>query len=199
MTTELTCTQLAPRHAEALAELFDRNKSPCYCRYWHFEGDKNSWLDRCANQPEASRAELVLSESSQDADELRGVVAEEAAGAIRGWMKLTRASAVPKLYAQRLYRGLPCFEGDRTHVFTIGCFLIDEPLRRTGIAQRLLTAGIQLARDAGAEAIEAFPRRVDNVPAEQLWTGPAELYDAHGFALVNDFAPYPVLRYTIDR
>ena len=36
---------------DALAALFERAESPCFCRYWHFEGDKNAWLDRCANRP----------------------------------------------------------------------------------------------------------------------------------------------------
>jgi hypothetical protein len=33
-----------PEHARAIAELFEREGCACFCRWWHFEGDKNAWL-----------------------------------------------------------------------------------------------------------------------------------------------------------
>ena len=37
---------VTPHHLDALADLFRACESPCFCRYWHFEGDKNAWLER---------------------------------------------------------------------------------------------------------------------------------------------------------
>jgi GNAT superfamily N-acetyltransferase len=188
---------VAPEHALELAALFERSASPCFCRWWHFEGDKNAWLDRCYNAPADSRAELIAAVES-GSPEARGVVAVEATGRILGWMKLTDASAVPKLYEQRLYRGLPCFSGPRDGVFTVGCFLVDDSVRHEGIAGGLLGAGLSLAKSLGARAVEAFPRRADILAAEEMWTGPFEIFERAGFSVVNDFAPYPVLRRSIE-
>src|SRR4030095_12422138 len=93
-----------------------------------------------------------------------------------GWRKLCPATAVEKLYAQRLYRGLPCFSGDRRGVYAVGCFLVDSEHRERGVARALLDAGIQAAQRAGARAIEAFPRRAEPVHAHELWTGPASIF-----------------------
>ncbi len=188
---------IAPEHAAELAALFERTGSPCYCRWWHFDGDKNAWLDRCYNAPADSRAELTAAVESGSA-EARGVVAVEPEGRVVGWMKLSEASAVPKIYEQRLYRGLPCFAGPREGVFTVGCFLVDESLRHVGVAGGLLGAGLGLAKSLGARAVEAFPRRADILAPEEMWTGPFEIFERAGFALAHDFAPYPVLRLSFE-
>ncbi len=71
---------------------------------------------------------------------------------------------------------------------------MDEEERRKGVARGLLAAGIEAARRAGAKQIEAFPRRAEQVSDDQLFTGPFSIFEQHGFRIVNDFAPYPVLR-----
>lgn len=193
----VTTEAAGPRHAPGLVALFQRTESPCFCRWWHFEGDKNAWLDRCANRPGESRAELerALTEGNGQA---QGTVALDDQDQVIGWMKVTPASSVPKLFEQRLYKGLPCLNGPRDGVWVIGCFLIDEAWRRQGVAGALLDAGIALAQRSGASSLEAFPRRADDVPAEGLWTGPFALYRARGFEVVHELAQYPVLRLSLE-
>jgi GNAT superfamily N-acetyltransferase len=185
------CQPLSAAHARVLPELFERAASGCYCEWWHFEGDKNAWLERLAHHPEANRRRLV---ERAETPGLSGVVAVSELGDAVGWMKLTLSSEVPKLYAQRPYRGLPCFQGDRERTATIGCFLVEPAWRKRDVAKALLRAGIELARAAGAVAIEAFPRRAEGLRDEEVWTGPHELYVKHGFDIVHDLAQYPVLR-----
>lgn len=192
--SDVRALPVSAAHGAGLAALFERTGSPCFCRWWHFDGDKNAWLDRCANRPAESRDELARALAS-GSDEARGVVALDADGQVVGWMKCSPASAVRKLFEQRLYKGLPCLSEDRSRVWVVGCFLIDEAWRRRKVAGALLDAGLELARSAGALSLESFPRRAEGVPPEQLWTGPFELYVARGFRVVNDFAPYPVLRF----
>jgi GNAT superfamily N-acetyltransferase len=195
-----------PRHLAELSALFEANGSPCYCRYWHFDGDKNDWLGRCANAPERNRTEL---EHELRAHELapRGVVAEAPARAaprsdeagsdaarVVGWMRVAPAVELAKAYDQRLYRGLSCFGGRRDGVWLIGCFLIDEAWRRRGVATALVEAGIALARTSGARALEAFPRRANVAHDAELWTGTASTFERLGFEEVHAFAPYPVFR-----
>lgn len=181
-----------PADGAALVALFERAASQCYCRYWHFPGDKNGWLDRLAHHPGESRREL-LAELAEPVLSPHGIVAVEAERVL-GWMKLTRAARVQKLYAQRPYRGLPCLGGDRADTLTIGCFLVDPARRRQGLARGLLQAGIELGARTGARAIEAFPRQGEGLGDAELWLGPDRIYQELGFRTLHTIGPYPVLR-----
>lgn len=187
---EFACQPLGAVDLPALDALFERTGSHCYCRYFDFEGDKNDWQARLAFAPEENRREL---HERAARPELAGVIARTPELAV-GWMKLERAAALPKLYAQRPYRALPGLTPDREGVFTVGCFLIDSGWRRRGVARALLRRGIELARAAGANAVEAFPRRAEGVSDEQLFTGPLDLYLKEGFGVVHEQSQYPVLR-----
>jgi len=186
-----SCSRLDSSLAEPLARLFDRAESSCFCRYFHFEGDNNAWLARLFHEPDANRRELIA--HARD-PVLTGVVATLPDGTAVGWMKLEAAKSLPKLYAQRTYRALPCFEGPRAGVLTVGCFLVDPAWRRRGVARALLRAGLDLARAEHMSAVEAFPRRAEGAPDEQLFTGPLALFTSAGFEIVSDQTQYPVLR-----
>lgn len=191
------CERAAAEHAPGLLALFESAGSGCYCNYWHFAGDKNAWLQRCYVTPEDNRAALV---ERLAGPELCGVVALRE-GAVCGWLKVTRAQALPRLYEQRVYRNLPCFQaepGEREHVYTVACTYVAEGERGRGVAQELLTAAIGVARDAGASALEAFPRAMpteaEKLRADEVWMGPERLFVKAGFTAVSDFRAYPVLR-----
>lgn len=184
------CEPLASGALAGLDALFERVGSHCYCRYFEFQGDKNDWQARLAFAPEENRRELH--ERARIA-ELAGIVARTPERVV-GWMKLERASALPKLYAQRPYRALPRLGPDREGVFTVACFLIDPEWRRRGVASALLSRGIEAARAAGAHSLEAFPRRAEDVSDEQLFTGPLALYLKQGFVVIHEQSQYPVLR-----
>jgi GNAT superfamily N-acetyltransferase len=191
--TSLIFEAATPEHSAALTALFTRTGTGCHCQYWHFAGDKNAWLDRLAHAPQENRDAFLKQLSERP---VNGVVALHDGRAV-GWMKICPAIDVAKLYAQRVYRGLPCFTGEREGVFTIGCILVDEEFRRQGIARALVRFGIGCARTAGARALEAFPRRSDSAGPAELWTGPFSVFFEAGFQVVNDFGPYPVLRYDL--
>lgn len=188
----LSVRPLAPEHASALAALFE-DAGSCYCRWWHFEGDRHAWLGQCASSPEGNRAAML--EAVETGAE-RGVTAWRDERLI-GWLKLSPASALPKLYEQRLYRGLHCLTGDRAGVLCIGCLLVRATERRRGVARALVEGALALARREGARAVEAFPKGGGEQPDELLWTGGTQLYVDAGFQLIHDFPPYPVLRYEL--
>jgi len=182
-----------PAHREGLVALFEAAGSPCYCRFWHFAGDSNAWLDRCYNRTGDNRADLEAALAA-GGDEARGVVAVDA-GALVGWLKVAPATVMKKAYDRRLYRDLPCFEGDRAGVFVIGCALVHPAHRRRGVVTALVAGAVRLAPAWGARALEAFPRVPrEAVSDDELWTGPMGAYAQSGFVVVNDFEPYPVLR-----
>ena len=197
MTEAVRVVPAAPEHGPLLSALFVRASVACHCRYWHFGGDTNAWLGRCAHAANQNREEFASGLAS-GSEETNGVVALGPGGERAvGWLKVTNARALPKLYDQRLYRKLPCFDGPREGVLTIGCVLVDPADRRRGVAGALLGGAIALARAQGARALEAFPRRAEALHDADVWTGPFAMYARAGFAVVHDFAPYPVLRLTL--
>lgn len=183
-----------PEHTDALAQLFGEEASSCFCRYWHFEGERNAWLERCAMRPDENEREMrgALASGSEEG---RGLVAKGEGGRVIGWLKLSRATSLPKLYDQRLYRKLPCFAGDRDGVFTVGCMLVSSSFRRRGVGRALIEGAIRIAPSLGARSIEAFPRRVpEGAHDEDLLLGPLSVYLENGFRVVHEIGPYPVLR-----
>ncbi|HTM44614.1 MAG TPA: GNAT family N-acetyltransferase [Polyangiaceae bacterium] len=191
MRLEVLVERAGSQHQGPLAALFKETHSGCYCQFWHFSGDKNDWQLRCA-EGEGNCAQM-RSSLETDSAHMHGFVALSGDRAV-GWLKLSAATEIDKLYEQRLYRGLPCFTGDRAGIYTIGCMLVASDVRRQGVARGLLQAAITWAQMNGARAIEAFPRRVDQPHDSDLWLGPLGLFEEFGFQMVHAFEPYPVLR-----
>lgn len=187
----LVVRAVAGRDAPALAALFQRAECACSCQYWTFAGDHRDWQLRMATEPEENARQLA---SQLEQRTTLGVVALIGSGELVGWSRLAPATELGRLYGGRLYKGLPCFAGDRTGVMTIGCVLVDPAVRRRGIARALLAGQIAEARALGARAVEAFPRGAVDVSDAEQWMGPANLYRELGFGLLHDFAPYPVFR-----
>jgi GNAT superfamily N-acetyltransferase len=183
-------------HAAGLLALFASSGNGCFCNYWHFAGDKNAWLERCYLNPDANRAALT---ARLEGPELCGVVASSERG-VCGWLKVTPAAQVARLYDQRVYRGLPCLQdaaGSREGVYAVACLYVAESERGRGLAKSLLSAAIDAARSAGATSLEAFPRKTpeaERLRDDEVWLGPEAIFAAAGFVQVSDFRPYPVLR-----
>lgn len=181
------------RHHAAVTRLFRRADCPCFCAYYGFPGDNRAWQDRQANHSAESERELATELGTGVGRffvALRGVE-------VVGWLRIDEPSRLGKIYDGRLYRGLPCFSGDREGTWAVGCFLVDPAERRTGVARRLLTHAIDALGQEGARAIEAFPRGAADVSDGEQFTGPLRLYESLGFQAVSGFAPYPVLRLTL--
>lgn len=201
-TREATAVRVATSaDAPGLAALFEAAASPCYCRYWHFEGDKNAWLARCYVEVGTNRRELEV-DLERSAPEAHGLVALQtpvtgSAPQVVGWLKVAPAAVAAKAYDQKLYRKLPCFDGDRTGVFLLGCALVHPDVRRRGVLRALVRAAQALSPTWGARSLEVLPRRPSApVSPEELWVGPAQLFLDEGFEEVHAFEPYPVLRWT---
>lgn len=190
------CERASSAHADGLLSLLESTGSGCFCNYWYFQGDKNAWLEQCFLRPEENRVALV---ARLAAPALCGVVALAPDGAVVGWLGLSSAAAIPKLYEQRVYKSLPCFQDvARERVLAVACFLVAEAERGRGVARALLESAIVEARKAGAMALEAFPRRApedaQKLRPDEVWLGPEALLEKCGFRAVSDFRPYPVLR-----
>lgn len=189
----LTIEAARAAHTRGIDALFKAAGSLCYCRFWHFTETNNAWLARCAAAPMDNQAELEAALAA-GSDEARGVVALSGDQLI-GWLKVAPAAVMQKAYDRRLYRGLPCFAGERAGVFLIGCALVHPDHRHRGVATALVDGAVRIAPSWGARALEALPRRPrEPVSDEELWTGPMGAFVKNGFVEVHAFEPYPVLR-----
>ncbi len=185
---------LAAKHLAGFAALFEAASSSCFCRYWHFTGTKNDWLDRCANRPEENLAEQADALARNDPS-ASGLVALED-GRVVGWMKLAPRASLPKLTSLPVYRQLVAEPG----TWTIGCFVVDPAARRRGVARALVEAADALVAAWGGHAIEAHPRRsTEPLHDEEAWQGPEKLFVELGFQPIHDDGPYPVYRKVVAR
>jgi len=188
MTTELTIEPLGPGNVAALEALFEAAGCACYCRYFHFTGTKNEWLERLAFRPEEGARELRVLATSVAGPE--GLVAREGAVA-RGWAKVTPLAAVPKLRAQGAYRPLDL--GDETTTLVLGCLLVAPAARAKGVAEALVAGAVAYARALGAPRLLGLPRRSDHrLYDEEAFAGPERLYVKQGFVVLHDSPAYPV-------
>jgi GNAT superfamily N-acetyltransferase len=182
---------LEPSLAGAWSELFEACASSCFCRYWHFEGNKNEWLARCAHEPTRNRDDQVTSIGVNEPSS-RGLLALEGSIAV-GWMKLTPRACLGKLTRLPVYKSLALGESDG--VYVIGCLLMRPDRRRQGVARALVLAADAQVRAWGGSAIEAYPRQAEHpLHDEEAWMGPEKVYREAGYTWVAGEAPYPVYR-----
>jgi GNAT superfamily N-acetyltransferase len=175
----------------AWAQLFDACSSACFCRYWHFEGNKNEWLAICAHDADANRREQLSRALAGDSC-ARGLVAWQGDLAV-GWMKLAPRAALGKLTRLPVYRSLDA--GDDAGVFGVGCLLVLPERRRRGIARALVLAADSYVRAWGGVAIEAYPRHAEGpLHDEEAWMGPESIFRGAGYEMSRGSGPYPVYR-----
>jgi GNAT superfamily N-acetyltransferase len=167
-----------PAHASALGALFDAAGCPCHCRYWHFEGDKNAWLERCALAPEQNQAEqaAALAAGTDDAAGIVALVGDD----IVGWLKLAPRAALGKLLRLGAYRPLGLAQDPG--VLGIGCVLVHPAHRARGVARALIVGAVEHGARVGAHTIEAYPLRAqERLRDDELGRGPEALYRSLGF------------------
>lgn len=188
--TTFSVEPLSERNVEGLVALFEASGCACFCRYFHFTGTKNEWLDRLAHRPEEGAAELRQGVAGGSLS-TRGLVATSADGEVVGWTKLAPLDSVPKLRSQGAYRPLDL--GDERTSLVIGCLLVHPARRNSGVARELVLGAKALAAASAATRLLGLPRR-SALPLydEEAFAGPERVYLEAGFRLLHDSPAYPV-------
>jgi len=108
-----------------------------------------------------------------------------------GW-----CAVAPRSEHLRLARSRTLAAVDDTPVWSITCFVIAKRFRRQGLMRALISGAIALARENGAQWVEAYP--IDpqrKLGSGELYTGLLSVFDAAGFKEVARRSPTrPIVR-----
>jgi GNAT superfamily N-acetyltransferase len=109
-----------------------------------------------------------------------------------GWCQVTPRDAVPAIDRQWRLRRV-----DDVPVWAITCFYVRKGHRRGGVMADLVAGAVDLARSAGAPAVEAYPLD-GSVSPSATSTGYAPVFAAAGFVEVARRSPErPIMRYVL--
>jgi GNAT superfamily N-acetyltransferase len=117
---------------------------------------------------------------------LQGIVAEGRApgllafrdGRPVGWISVAPRSEFRRIQPE---------DAGEDGVWSVVCFYIEAGQRGSGVAAKLLAAGIQHARKAGARILEAYPLERAGASNADAFTGPRSLYEKAGFRETGRF------------
>jgi GNAT superfamily N-acetyltransferase len=154
----------------------------CYCvAWWLPTWDK--FNDRSAEENRKLRDDLF------EAGEYDGYLLYVDDAAL-GWCQVGPRDRLEKLIHQ--YR----LEPDPA-AWAISCFLIAPSLRGQGLSHQFLNGVTDDLRERGAGYLQAFPKRVAEFDAGEVWRGPEAIYTRAGFTLERDDARSPIYRKTL--
>ena len=138
----------------------------CWCMYWRI-GPKYHKRDRIINKGELRQ---IISSGR-----FTGLLAFVGNIPV-GWCQLTPRWDLPWL----LKNGYGSFNKDH-NVWCISCFYIKPGYRKKGITRALINASIDYAKDAGADLLEAYPRK-----SECSFTGYPSTFVKAGFKIEGE-------------
>lgn len=148
----------------------------CWCMYWR---------DRSLEHGEPKKRAM---EKLVCAGREPGLLAYDEAGEPVGWVSVGPREDFPALLASPQYR--PREEGGGDAVWSLVCFVVDKPLRRTGVASALLDTAVDYAFSHGATSLEAYPHSTERVN----YMGHLDLFERAGFVPVRETSKRVVMR-----
>ena len=164
----------------------------CWCAYWFLphRDFKAGWGP--ANR---SRIEALVRHGGEPG--LIAYVNDSPAG----WVGVG-----PREWYDRLERSRPLarLSGDRFgegELWSVNCFIVAKPYRRTGLMRDLLAAAIRHARAKGARAVEGYPVDAPGRKASwDLFTGtPSSFRDAGFVEVARRLERRPIMRLMLDQ
>jgi ribosomal protein S18 acetylase RimI-like enzyme len=170
---------LTPDRWHDFLDLFERRgprggqgmqSNGCWCMWWR---------ERTGDAARNKRALHALVRERREP----GLLAYEDGVAV-GWLSLGPREEFAQLMRSSRYRP----EREEPAVWSIVCFYVHAAARHRGVADALLAAAVDHAREGGAKAIEAYP----HVRGDYM--GSPELFERAGFRQVRAVEPRLVMR-----
>jgi GNAT superfamily N-acetyltransferase len=156
----------------------------CFCTFWRFPD--------AGGRKEAERNRRLLRRLADDPPDglPLGLLAFDGERPV-GWVSLAPREHLPRLERSRLLAPV-----DERPVWSIVCFVVAKGERGRGIANALLDAAIDFARNHGASTLEAYPVETDGerVPGAYAYLGVSRMYEKAGFQVVATRRATPTTR-----
>ncbi|MDY7109235.1 MAG: GNAT family N-acetyltransferase [Planctomycetota bacterium] len=112
-----------------------------------------------------------------------------------GWCAIAPREEYPSLNRSRVLKPI-----DEKPVWSITCFFVARPHRRSGLSVKLIEAAVQYARRGGAKIVEGYPvePRKGAIPDAFAWTGLPAAFEKARFREVLRRSPTrPIMRRTL--
>ena len=152
--------------------------------YWRIGND---YRKRPGDANQAAFCELVKS------GPLPGLLAFDGDLAA-GWCQLTPRAALPWL--DRTWR---LKRVDDVPVWSLSCFYVRKGYRKRGVTSALIAAALDVAKRAGAPALEAYPLDAALTPSAS-GTGYVSTFKRAGFKIIaRHVPPRPIMRYDFQK
>lgn len=185
LTKKITFRPLTSRNWSDLEALFGPRGASggCWCMWWKLRRSQYEKQKGAGNQRAFRR--IVISGAPT------GVLAYAGKQPV-GWCAVAPREAYPVLDRSRVLRRV-----DDQPVWSVTCFYIPRPWRRSGLTTKLLEAAVQYARKQGAKIVEGYPQdpRSGEMPDAFAWTGFVSAFRKAGFKEVARRSPgRPVMR-----
>lgn len=171
---------LTARRMQDLAALFNQGGDPkwCWCAYFRVRG-----LDWSNSTPAGNR-KVLEGAVKANAREGRapGLVAYRDGEAV-GWVSLAPREDFDRLEHSRVLARV-----DDRPVWSIVCFAVARAARGQGVAEAMLAAAVDYAREHGAKLLEGYPLDTSGgrrVPAASAYQGTLRMFERAGFRVVE--------------
>lgn len=178
----VTIKPLVPALADGYLKFFDGpafidnpDWAGCYCCFYHICSPE--W-ELCTGRQNREFARKAIESGS-----LNGYLAFMDSEPV-GWVNAGARESYKRLKDEPLPEG--------NHICSIVCFVTAPPLRRQGIASRLLRAAIDGAKGR-YDYMEAYPLKGEQTAAFH-YHGPLAMFEAAGFETVGETEKYYIVR-----
>jgi len=148
----------------------------CWCMYWRDRSLEHG-------EPKKRAMERLVRAGRQP-----GLLGYDDAGKPVGWVSVCPREDFPVLLRSPHYK--PREPGGGDTVWSLVCFVVDKPLRRSGIAAALLDAAVDRAFGNGASSLEVYPHKTELAN----YMGHVELFERAGFVPVRETSKRVIMR-----
>ena len=158
----------------------------CWCMWWRLR-----------------RAQFERQQGEQNRLAMKALVDEDRVPGILGYLDdqpVAWCSVAPRSEFGALNRSRVLRPVDDEEVWSLVCFFVAKPQRRTGILSQLIGAAVTHVRGQGGAILEAYPSctRSENASPATTFMGFPEVFAAAGFSEVAQPSPSKrIFRYTI--
>jgi len=183
---KLAIRPVTPELWPALEDLFGKSgaSNGCWCMYWRIGS-----LYRQRPRDENKRALKQIVKRGPPP----GLLAFDGERAV-GWCQLTSRDDLPWLDRWQAFARV-----DDVPVWSISCFYVRRSYRKQGVTTALIKAALEVAKRAGAPAVEAYPCDA-KAPTSSDYTGFASTFARAGFEEVARRKPgRPIMRHSLAR